>query len=392
MTRGWRDRARALPYLQATPALRLWLLALVVGAVGVSVPEGGAVPGSDLAVLAALSLLAAADVELGRRAEGGRVTGQRPHKGLSAWPFAAVLLCASPAAALVTVPVYAYARWRGLRVPLFKWVGSGAIVTIAAAVCHPLLPSLVDPGPAAVLELLAAATVFLAVEAVLFAGCAAAGEPSDEQWLKDQLRSRAFYTGEFLVLCQATVVAVLWAATPALVLVLLPTYAGLQRALLHAPLRKLADTDVKTDVLRVHAWEARAEAVLARRVPFSVVLIDLDNFKAVNDEYGHLVGDQVLRGSADVLKAGLRPTDLLGRFGGEEFCLLLPGADVTEACAVAERLRTALALDPVAGLRVTASFGVYASEPLDPDRLREALARADLALYVAKAEGRNRVR
>ncbi len=378
-------------FLSATWALRASISVLVLAAGAVSL-RSPVLTRSELAVLAALPLLAAVDIELGRRAEGGLVAAQRPHKGLSAWPFAAVLLCGGSLAALVIVPVYAYARWRGMRVPLFKWVGSGAIVILAAAAAQPLAPSLRDPGPEVLLALAAAAGVFLLVEAGAFGLCAISGEPVDEKWLKEQLRSRSFYTAEFAVLCQATVVAVVWTATPALVLALLPSYAVLQRALLHAPLRKAADTDAKTGLLQLHAWQARAEALLAKEIAFSVVLIDLDHFKAVNDRHGHLMGDEVLRSCADAFAGVLRPTDLLGRFGGEEFCLLLPGSDVTEALHVAERMRTALAARPLDCLEVTASFGVFASGPMDPHRLREALAFADLALYAAKDAGRDTVR
>jgi diguanylate cyclase (GGDEF)-like protein len=183
-----------------------------------------------------------------------------------------------------------------------------------------------------------------------------------------------------------------WTASPILVTLLLPSYGVLQRALLHRTLRQAAETDAKTGLYHLHAWEQRAAAVLAKGVPFSVLLVDLDHFKRVNDGHGHLVGDDVLAGTSDLMRSVLRPQDVLGRFGGEEFVVLLPEADVCEALAVAERLRATLESTPIAGLPLTASVGVYASEPVEPVRLREALARADLALYAAKRQGRNVVR
>src|SRR5690349_14089727 len=125
--------------------LRAWIVLLVLGALAVSL-RSPALSAHDAAVLLALPLLCVLDVELGRRAEGGRVAGQRPSKGLSAWPFAAALLCSSTLVLLVTAPTYAYARWRGMKVPLAKWVGSGAILSIGAAAAQVLAPSLDEVG------------------------------------------------------------------------------------------------------------------------------------------------------------------------------------------------------------------------------------------------------
>ena len=132
----------------------------------------------------------------------------------------------------------------------------------------------------------------------------------------------------------------------------------------------------------VHAEVARAERL---ETPLAVVLADLDGFKDVNDAHGHAVGDAVLRTFAEVLRETLRESDVAGRWGGEEFLLLLPGADEDGAAQLAERVRVALAarsIPGVPGLRVTASFGVaeYAGET-NTDQL---IAAADGALYRAK--------
>jgi diguanylate cyclase (GGDEF)-like protein len=124
------------------------------------------------------------------------------------------------------------------------------------------------------------------------------------------------------------------------------------------------------------------------------VLADLDDFKAVNDRNGHVVGDDVLRGFASVLRATVRDTDLAGRWGGEEFLLLLPGTDAAGGVELADRVRNALAERTFLGrggaiVRVTCSFGV-AEHRLGEDA-RELIASADRALYRAKREGKNRV-
>jgi diguanylate cyclase (GGDEF)-like protein len=128
--------------------------------------------------------------------------------------------------------------------------------------------------------------------------------------------------------------------------------------------------------------------------PVSVALVDLDNFKGVNDVYGHQAGDAVLREVAHALVGALRQFDVAARWGGEEFLLVLPGTDAAGATRVAERLRAAVASRavPTAGgavLRVTASFGV-ASHPPAASR-EELVATADEALYEAKRTGKNRV-
>ena len=128
--------------------------------------------------------------------------------------------------------------------------------------------------------------------------------------------------------------------------------------------------------------------------PFTVLMLDLDHFKTINDCHGHAAGDRALKHTAAALKAELREVDAVGRFGGEEFLVVMPGATVETALPVAERLRTALISDPPsiddATLLLSASIGIAQwREPAEePSRL---LMRADAALYNAKVRGRDRV-
>jgi diguanylate cyclase (GGDEF)-like protein len=123
--------------------------------------------------------------------------------------------------------------------------------------------------------------------------------------------------------------------------------------------------------------------------------VDVDHFKRVNDRHGHLIGDQVLRSLATELRQQVRESDVVGRFGGEEFTILLPRTDATEACGIAERLRTSAGLLRVcaseARINVTVSIGVAVLGQHGGD-LFELLAAADVALYRAKDAGRNTVR
>ncbi len=128
--------------------------------------------------------------------------------------------------------------------------------------------------------------------------------------------------------------------------------------------------------------------------PFSLVMIDVDHFKAVNDVHGHPVGDRLLRGLTEVCQAALRPGDLFARLGGEEFGVLLPNTDIGRAVLLAERLRgqvAALRIDTPAGpLAVTASLGCADVARAGPT-IEALVAAADSALYAAKRSGRNRV-
>ena len=162
---------------------------------------------------------------------------------------------------------------------------------------------------------------------------------------------------------------------------------------------RLAAQDALTGVANRRALMLALEHELAsaarQHTPLSLLMLDLDHFKRVNDHYGHLAGDQVLRHTVAVVRQRLRAQDVLGRYGGEEFLLLLPGTDVAGAQQLAQQLCQALQAAPChwrdQSIAVTASVGiasVSASAPTDWETLLQA---ADQALYRAKDNGRNRV-
>ncbi|HEX6871879.1 MAG TPA: diguanylate cyclase, partial [Micromonosporaceae bacterium] len=169
-------------------------------------------------------------------------------------------------------------------------------------------------------------------------------------------------------------------------------------------LRAAAITDPLTGLYNRRFFDEvlRVEAVRAERLgsPLSLIMVDLDDFKNVNDSYGHAAGDQVLAEAAERLRSSLRATDVVARYGGEEFVCLLPGTREESAVALAEHVRSVLSRTPVPvpdrqeQVRLTASLGVASARPR-PRRSRidtdDLLYSADEAVYQAKAQGRNRV-
>ena len=171
-----------------------------------------------------------------------------------------------------------------------------------------------------------------------------------------------------------------------------------ERVTLERLLRELAATDELTGINNRRRLLEQATLALRRwqrhRQPFALLIIDLDWFKRINDRYGHLYGDEVLKRFADTVQAELREVDLFGRLGGEEFCVVLERSGRREASEAAERIRARIEAMELAAadgsrLRLTVSIGVTVSLASD-QRIENLLSRADRALYVAKESGRNR--
>jgi diguanylate cyclase (GGDEF)-like protein len=173
---------------------------------------------------------------------------------------------------------------------------------------------------------------------------------------------------------------------------------ALENARLHDVVQRQAITDDLTGLVNrrrfIEALQAEVERARRFGTPLTVILADLDDFKRVNDDFGHHGGDAVLRSFADLMRSHVRDVDVPGRIGGEEFAILLPETDAERASGVAERMRHSLSgvSLPVASgrsVRVTSSFGIA---DLDDGQSGDDLLRAaDAALYRAKAAGKNRV-
>lgn len=170
-----------------------------------------------------------------------------------------------------------------------------------------------------------------------------------------------------------------------------------RRQALECELRRLAEVDVLTGVATRRAFmdaANRALAVASGDYAASIIAVDVDHFKAINDRYGHLSGDKILIALGEVLRSESRAHDVVGRLGGEEFAILLPRTSLEKAVAVAERIRerlhtTVVQVGEATGISMTASFGVATFVP--GDTYEDFLGRADCGLYRAKNAGRDTV-
>ncbi|MFW5884443.1 MAG: diguanylate cyclase [bacterium] len=172
---------------------------------------------------------------------------------------------------------------------------------------------------------------------------------------------------------------------------------AIQNARLYEQTRELAMTDSLTGIATRRAFFVQAEHALeqAKRneQQISVIMADLDHFKSINDEYGHGRGDEAIRLAADAAREVLRRSDIIGRYGGEEFAVVLPNTDRTDATTIAERLRARVEEIIVPGTdeHLSVSVGVVTESPTPAETVDAVLDKADRALYEAKRLGRNRV-
>ncbi|HEY2220873.1 GGDEF domain-containing protein [Actinomycetospora sp.] len=399
----WSLRPPALGYVLAVDALAV--ATIVAGFLW------RPVNGQDWIVGGLLFLGAAVHAEAARHIERIRISrNDRPFIDLkSMWTFAGLLLIhLGPALVLVTA-TFAYWWIRNEQRPpphrwIFSWatvvLGSGAAALVLLGVDRGTLLG-AAAGPAGLVLIALAALARWTVNHGLVVGIILLISPSSS--VRRHLASPADTLLGLGALALGAALAVLAAASPWLVPILLVPVITLHRGVLVDQFRHAARTDAKTGLANGAAWAeiAAKELERARRVGtgLAVLMVDLDNFKAVNDAHGHLAGDEVLRAVAATLSAEVRAYDAVGRFGGEEFVVLLSGVDSTSATGTAERLRKSIgAIDvtvpgPGGASRIrglTASIGCVAS-PGAAGTVDELVGAADSALYEAKRAGRDRV-
>ncbi|RSM41415.1 GGDEF domain-containing protein [Amycolatopsis balhimycina DSM 5908] len=368
----------------------------------------------DAGLLGLLVALGIAQAELGREVERmrRRVHGPPYINMTSVWTFAGVLLLPPALVAVLVAVLYAHlaARsWYRLRqVPPFRTILNATLVVLtcysAAFVLARLgvgdmATALTSGGRGVAAVALAALTYFVVAAITIIPALTITTRSVKELFggLGDNLLEAA-------TLCLGMLTALALATLPALAVAILPPLLVLHRAVLIKQLEIAATTDEKTGLFNTTGWHLLASRELARaqratRSTFGVLMIDLDHFKLINDEHGHLAGDEVLRAVAAAIKSAVRDYDSVGRFGGEEFVVLLPDIGPAAVLAVAERIRSAIEVLKVEysdgrevrvieGLSASIGVATYPDGGTAVDRLLQA---ADRALYRAKDAGRNQV-
>jgi diguanylate cyclase (GGDEF)-like protein len=330
-----------------------------------------------------------------------------PHIGLdTVWMFAAVLVIQPGLAAIVITMSFFYRWLRVQRNPLFRRTFSTAATAISGYSAIAFL-WLAGHGSFAIMPrnvptfgmVTAAGLIYLLVNTGLMTVAVYYG--ASHERVRNALGSRSDYALEAATIALGILLA--WALVdwPIALLLIVGITLVLHRNVLIRQLRAQARTDPKTGLLNITSWSEAATAELDRAhhigITTSLLMLDLDRFKLINDQFGHLAGDKFLQTVADTLRGEVRASDLVGRFGGEEFVVLLPNTSSDHARAIAERIRSRIAdaaipvgiHSPQRVGQGTVSIGIATSRTHGYS-LDDILHGADTALYQAKTAGRNR--
>lgn len=390
-----------------SPILRYYVLSVILAASLIAVYSVGTTSFRlhDFLVYLVVMACAVVGVEVLRRQ--GEPSGV--FKDLaSAWtlPLALLLPPVYVVAAVIILDAYGQLRVRRAQ-PHRRIFSAGSICVanvLAGLIFRQLAPtggslaSWVDRPLATAGSAIACGVLGAAVNSGLVAVAVRLSAP--EMRFRDVLLDRSARMLDGLEVMTAVLVTVLAVVGWELIAIALAPVLVLQRSLMHDQLRTAARTDAKTGLLNAATWSQEAERELGAAArsgsSLAVLLIDLDHFKRINDRYGHLIGDEALRDVAEVLRGEVRTYDLAGRFGGEEFVLLLRETGAERAVVVADRVRERIAGKAIGAEgseppRITASVGI-SMRGTDGDDVMELLAAADAALYRAKAAGRDQAR
>ena len=391
--------------------LRAFVCTVVLADAAFIVAAASRVPvrAHDLELFAALVVCSAATVEMTRRVGENIGFVKDVH---AIWELPVAMLLPLAYAPVLPVIRFGLTQWRVLRVPAHRRVFSAAAIGLsyiaAALVFHALIRlvpgAAANPGDHALVWMALAASCAVVTWVVNQFLVLTAIKGSDRRVkLREVQFAREPIYNDVTEFCVAVLVTFCLANSIIAVAFAFPFVSLLQRSLRHARLVKDSRVDSKTGLLNAATWERDSVAEVARAVrtktPLAVAMLDIDRFKAINDTYGHLLGDQVIKEIAHTLNTLLRDYDLAGRFGGEEFSLLLPQTRAVDALRIAERVRANIAglsiIAPGAAggerVHVTVSIGVAALDSGSKREYAELMAAADAALYRAKSGGRDQV-
>jgi diguanylate cyclase (GGDEF)-like protein len=360
----------------------------------------------DLETFAVLLAFGISTVELTRR--HGEPAGLV--KDLHAvWYLPAALLLPPLYGLLAPIPVLVLSQFRLRPTFVYRRIFTAAAIGLSLGVASLTFHTLMHPAGASLTgspssqlkwAVLAAACGALRtlINKILIVTAIKGSEPAAS--LRQLAWDAEVIYNDLAELCLSVVMGFAVGHVALMIVFALPFVILLQRSFRHAQLAGQARIDAKTGLLNAATWQREAHTEVLRAVragtSLAVAMIDIDHFKSVNDTYGHLAGDAVLASISAAMRGMLREYDLVGRFGGEEFMILLPNTLSSEAGDIADRLREKLAMivTPVTDgtenvpLRVTVSIGVASLQDSRRD-LDELIAAADAALYRAKQSGRN---
>ena len=395
-----------------------WLLRCYVGAVplaalvliGVTAARTSTSP-ADLGKFLVLLGCGAISVVATPRIARGQAAVVRDF--LTVWVLPVAILLPPVYAMVMPFPLLMLTQWHMRWGIIYRRVFTGAAIGLAYGVAsiafHAIPASFAGPALGTGVHALTWTVSVLMAEVIGWLGhhvlLVTAVKMSDPTArLADLLLNREALQGDLAQIDLGIVITVVVAVNTVLVVFAVPTVLLARRFMMHAQLLAKSRIDTKTGLLNVSTWESEAEREIARAVrtrsPLAIAMVDIDHFKVVNDTHGHLVGDKALRAVTGALREQLRSYDLAGRFGGEEFAILLPQTREPQALRIAERLRTHIAgltigvgedaaTEPV--IRLTVSVGVASLDRIGSE-LTDLLAAADAALYLAKQAGRNQTR
>jgi diguanylate cyclase (GGDEF)-like protein len=404
---------RDWPWWRLPPALRLYVAAPPIAALFVVAGAAALTDWHATDVAKFLLLVCCALISVASTPRVAYASPGMTRDFSTVWVLPTAILLPPIYAALMPIPIYVLMQWRVHRGVAYRRVFTAATIGlgyVAASLLFRAFPlSIAGGAVGSGMHALTWAAVVVLCEVVggrshhLFLVCAIklsdpTAKLTDMEWNREALQ------GDFAEIDLAVLITLVLAISPVLAVFAVPTVVlFVRRFMMHAQLVAQSRVDAKTGLLNVSTWEREAEGELYRAVrtrsPIAVALIDIDHFKVVNDTHGHLVGDRVLRAVGEALTSQLRAYDRAGRFGGEEFVLLLAQTTQDDAFRIAERLRNHVAnmAVPVNGnpsaavVRLTISVGVTAIAGDSSCELTDLLAAADSALYHAKQTGRNRV-
>lgn len=394
-----------------------YALAVEATVLVITVIAAVAVPASprDVLLLAVLAGMGVVQAEIGHGVERvRRQVDHTPHINLtSVWTFAGVMVLPPALIAVLVAVLYthlALRSWYGLRnTPPFRSMFNASLAVLSSYASYRVLTwggvdgmrGALEDGWASLGGITAAITTYFLVAAIIvLPGLKPANRTFRELfggWIDNALEAATLLGGALAALVLTTL--------PFLIVALMALLFFVHRGVLVKQLEILASTDEKTGLFNARGWHRLAAETLSRAErdegTGAVLMVDVDHFKKVNDTYGHLAGDDVLTAIAGVLTKTVRDYDAVGRFGGEEFVILLCDITTEDAVRVAERIREAVSwlrvpavtlggrTEVIRGLSVSIGVAPYPDVGLALDTL---LGAADTALDFAKHYGRNQIR